>query len=120
MKILSYAVGDQESFGLLVEDGVLDLATRLGVPTLRAALAADILHQAAEFAGSTADHPLERIKFLPVVPDTAHSWCRAINYQDHTEEIQANGIKRETPKQQARRTEEQRIGQEGVSRCRTR
>src|SRR3546814_4849646 len=87
MKILSYAVGDQESFGLLVEDGVLDLATRLGVPTLRAALAADILHQAAEFAGSPADHPLERIKFLPVVPDPAHIWCMAINYQDHIEEI---------------------------------
>lgn len=101
MKILSYAAGDQESFGLLVDDGVLDLATRLGVPTLRAALAAGILHQAAEFVGSSADYPLERIKFLPVVPDPAHIWCMAINYQDHIEEIKAIGINRETPKQPA-------------------
>src|SRR3546814_826999 len=101
MKILSYAVGDQESFALLVEDGVLDLATRLGVPTLRAALAAAMLHQAAEFAGVPSDHPLGRIKLLPFVPDPAHIWCMAINYQDHIEEIKEIGINRETPKQPA-------------------
>src|SRR3546814_19272333 len=61
----------------------------------------DLLHQAAEFAGSPADHPLERIKFLPVVPDPAHIWCMAINYQDHIEEIKAIGINRETQKQPA-------------------
>src|SRR3546814_15651543 len=61
----------------------------------------DLLHQAAEFAGSPADHPLERIKFLPVVPDPAHIWCMAINYQDHIDELKAIGLNRETPKQPA-------------------
>ena len=101
MKILSYAVGDQESFGLMVEGGVLDLATRLSVPTLRAALAAGVLDEAAGLANSPADHPLDRIRFLPVVPDPAHIWCMAINYQDHIDEIKAIGINRETPKQPA-------------------
>ncbi|HKX77876.1 MAG TPA: fumarylacetoacetate hydrolase family protein [Novosphingobium sp.] len=101
MKILSYAVGGKSSFGLLVEGGVVDLAERLGVSTLKAALASNLLGRAAAFAQEPADHPLEGITFLPVVPDPAHIWCMAINYQDHIDEIKAVGINRDVPKEPA-------------------
>ena len=101
MKILSYAVGGKSSFGLLVEDGVVDLAGRLGVSTLKAALASNLLGKVTAFSRDPADHALKDITFLPVVPDPAHIWCMAINYQDHIDEIKAIGINRDVPKEPA-------------------
>jgi 2-keto-4-pentenoate hydratase/2-oxohepta-3-ene-1,7-dioic acid hydratase in catechol pathway len=69
--------------------------------TLRALLAAGRLDEAAGFAGETPDHALRDIRFLPVIPNPAHIWCMAINYQDHIDEIKEIGIQREVPKRPA-------------------
>lgn len=101
MKLSSYSIQGRSSFGLITENGVVDLAERLGVPTLRAALAADLLDKAATYAGAAADYRLEDISFLPVIVDPAHVWCLAINYQDHIDEIKEIGIQRDVPKEPA-------------------
>lgn len=101
MKLSSYSIQGRSSFGLITENGVVDLAGRLGVPTLRAALAADLLGKAETFASAEPDYRLEDISFLPVIVDPAHVWCLAINYQDHIDEIKEIGIQRDVPKEPA-------------------
>lgn len=101
MRLISYVHAGQASFGLAVEGGVVDLAARLGVSSLKALLEADRLAEASAFAGEKPDHGLDAIEYLPVIPDPAHLWCLAINYQDHIDEIKAVGIQRDTPQKPA-------------------
>jgi len=101
MKLSSYVIDDRPTFGLVVEGGLVDLSGRLGVASLREALSAGLLEKAASFSSEPVDHPFKAITFLPVIPDPAHIWCMAINYQDHIDEIKAVGIQREVPKQPA-------------------
>lgn len=101
MRFVSFKASGVESFGLVRDNDVIELGSRLGVPTLKALIAADRLGEAAQFADLPADHSLDAIEFLPVIPDPAHLWCLAINYQDHIEEIKAVGIQRDPPKKPA-------------------
>jgi 2-keto-4-pentenoate hydratase/2-oxohepta-3-ene-1,7-dioic acid hydratase in catechol pathway len=101
MKFSSYCIDGRATFGLVTDAGVVDLADRLGVPTLKAAIAGGLLEKAAVFADEPADHEVGAISFLPVIPDPAHFWCMAINYQDHIDEIKAVGIQRDVPKEPA-------------------
>lgn len=101
MRFVSYSKNGGERFGLVVQDGVVDLVDRLGVPSLKALIAADRLQDAAAFASAAADAKLADLEFLPVVTDPAHLWCLAINYQDHIDEIKEIGIVRDPPKRPA-------------------
>lgn len=101
MKFSSFRVGGRESFGLVVAGGLVDLPPRLGIPTLKGLIVADRLSEATRHAAEPADYALSDVEFLPVIPDPAHIWCLAINYQDHINEIQAIGIQRDVPKQPA-------------------
>ncbi len=56
MKLASFAARGAESYGLVVEDGLVDLRARLpACPTLRAALAADALGEIAGARGAKPD-----------------------------------------------------------------
>ena len=101
MKFSSFRVGGRESFGLVVAGGLVDLPPRLGIPTLKGLIVADRLSEASRYATEPADYALSDVEFLPVIPDPAHIWCLAINYQDHINEIQAIGIQRDVPKRPA-------------------
>ncbi|HKR86918.1 MAG TPA: fumarylacetoacetate hydrolase family protein [Phenylobacterium sp.] len=101
MKLVSFRIAARESFGLVVGDGIVELPNRLGVPTLKALLAAGRLEEARAFADAAPSVGLAQVELLPVIPDPAHIWCMAINYQDHIDEIQAVGIQREPPKKPA-------------------
>lgn len=98
MKLISYKAAGQHRFGLVNDKGVVDLVDRLGLPSLKALLENDTLSDAAGFASAPADHRLEDIEFLPVIPDPQHVWCLAINYQEHIDEVANVGIKRDTPR----------------------
>lgn len=98
MKLSSFRANGQSSFGLVTSAGLVDLAPRMGLPTLKALIESGRLHEAGAFAGAAADHALADVEFLPVIPDPAHVWCLAINYQDHIDEIKEIGIQREVPK----------------------
>lgn len=98
MKFSSFHANGRSSLGLVTPDGLVDLGSRMGVPTLKALIESGRLNEAAAFAGEAADYTLADVEFLPVITDPAHIWCLAINYQDHIDEIKEIGIQRDVPK----------------------
>lgn len=99
MRFVSYIADGKPGFGLVTDDGVVDLASRLGVPTLRALLEGAGLKVAAPFAAQKPDRALDSVTLLPVIPDCAHCYCVGVNYEDHLREVQAAGVARPRPKQ---------------------
>jgi 2-keto-4-pentenoate hydratase/2-oxohepta-3-ene-1,7-dioic acid hydratase in catechol pathway len=88
MKLLTYRTREQASFGLLTDQGVVDLRSSLGgrVEDLRALLGdPDSLAQIESFR--TADMiPFDQIEFLPVIPNPDKIFCVGLNYRTHVEE----------------------------------
>lgn len=82
IRLVSYAVEGRPGLGVLNEDGVVDLAGR--VP--RCASVGDVLADGdapdllRAAAARSADHPLDRIEFLPPVSGSAKIICVGINY----------------------------------------
>ena len=88
MKLASYRLDGEDTFGAVVGDGVITLGGRRARhPTLRAALAAGALADLkTAAAGKTPDHKLTDVTFLPVIPDPEKILCVGINYRDHAAE----------------------------------
>jgi 2-keto-4-pentenoate hydratase/2-oxohepta-3-ene-1,7-dioic acid hydratase in catechol pathway len=100
MRLVSYRVNERATYGLVREDGgIVDLGARFGqqAPTLRQWLALGLQAKTRELSSAAADHQLKSVTLLPVIPDPAHIWCLAINYNDHINEIKTVGIQREKP-----------------------
>src|SRR5258708_29015388 len=86
MKLASYRLGGQDTYGAVVGDGVVTLGSR-NHPTLRDALAAGALGELrAAAAGKTPDRKLADVTWLPVIPNPAKILCVGINYKSHAEE----------------------------------
>jgi 2-keto-4-pentenoate hydratase/2-oxohepta-3-ene-1,7-dioic acid hydratase in catechol pathway len=101
MRLISFSA-PKPSFGLINSSGgVVDLGKRFApdMVSLRQWLSkkGGNVASVSELMGSPADYRLDEVTLLPVVPDPAHVWCLAINYQEHIEEIKALGIERECP-----------------------
>ncbi len=91
MKLASFVLRGQPTWGAVTSDGVVDLGRALGArfPTLRAVLAADALDEVRSDADSRrADAPLDDVTFLPVIPDPDKIVCVGLNYEEHR--IEAN------------------------------
>jgi 2-keto-4-pentenoate hydratase/2-oxohepta-3-ene-1,7-dioic acid hydratase in catechol pathway len=90
MKFVSYVVGDKPGFGLVQDNRVIDLTSRVGkeFPTLREFIAAPNWRETAQKAldGSTGDHELSQIRLQPVIPYPEKILCVALNYRDHVAE----------------------------------
>lgn len=89
MKLISYTHNGRASFGAVTPTGVVDLSLALNhaYPDLKALLVADAL-AAAKSAASTraADHRLEDLTLLPVIPNPGKIWCCGLNYGEHVRE----------------------------------
>ena len=88
MKLASYLVDGKPSFGIVVEDGVIDVPplTNGRIASLREALAANALADIARLtAGRRADRAMPP-ELLPLVPDPQRIVCVGINYRSHAEE----------------------------------
>jgi len=95
MKLLSFAAGGKEFFGVVSGDGVVTLNDKIGQPDLRAALAAGTMAAMREAAkNAKPDRKLSEIEFLPVIPKPPKILCAGINYRSHAAETG-----RELPKQ---------------------
>jgi 2-keto-4-pentenoate hydratase/2-oxohepta-3-ene-1,7-dioic acid hydratase in catechol pathway len=95
MKLLSFAAGGKECFGVVSGDGVITLNEKIKQPNLRAALAAgamDAMRKAAK--EQKPDRKLSDIEFMPVIPQPGKILCAGINYRSHAAETG-----RELPKQ---------------------
>jgi 2-keto-4-pentenoate hydratase/2-oxohepta-3-ene-1,7-dioic acid hydratase in catechol pathway len=88
MKLASYRLDGEDTFGAVVGDGIVTLGgCRARHPTLRAALAAGALGELkSAAAGKAPDHKLADVAFLPVIPDPEKILCVGINYRDHAAE----------------------------------
>lgn len=87
MKLASYRANGKESFGLIVGNGVVDLRSRLdGVADLKSLLGRGI-DDLAGYSVLTADHALEDIEFLPVIPNPGMIMCMGLNTHSHLQEF---------------------------------
>ncbi len=89
MKLLSFAKGGRTSYGLVLDDGVVDLGSRLFKrwPSLSAVLRYDALDELRAVAeGLGPDHALEEVQFLPPITDPGRILCVGLNYRTHIEE----------------------------------
>ncbi|TCM67513.1 fumarylacetoacetase-like protein [Acinetobacter calcoaceticus] len=91
MKLLSFEINGQPSFGLLQQQSVLDLKLKLNgkYADLKSLLnEADYLDIVAGVATAAADYSLHEIQFAPVIPNPRQIFCIGLNYADHVKETQ--------------------------------
>jgi len=97
MKLLSFLDGNRESWGAVVENGVVDLGRALPqYQTLADFLGSDdYARREAIVAGQKPTMALSDVKYLPVIPRPEKIVCAVRNYLDHHNEAVAFGMKRE-------------------------
>jgi 2-keto-4-pentenoate hydratase/2-oxohepta-3-ene-1,7-dioic acid hydratase in catechol pathway len=89
MRLASFERKGRPGFGIVVGDGVVDLAARFAgkVSSLREALARIELRELERLGGSAPDFGVDEIAFAPVLPDAAKILCVGINYLPHIREM---------------------------------
>lgn len=83
MKLLSYQVKNENKFGIVKDNGIIDLTKRVDVADLKNLIAADQLTKVKEFENEPMDYSLEEVKFLPVIPNPDKIICAGVNYDEH-------------------------------------
>ncbi|AAL53378.1 Fumarylacetoacetate hydrolase domain-containing protein 2 [Brucella abortus str. 2308 A] len=89
VKFLSFSTCGGRHYGVLKEDGIVDLSARHGSrwPTLREVIEAGVLAQLAqEAAGLAADVPLSSITYEIPIPSPGKIICVGVNFPDRNEE----------------------------------
>lgn len=94
MKLMTFDAGNGARVGLVTDAGIVDLTQRAGVTSLRGLIADGKVADMAAHADAAADHALDDVQFLPVVPDPEHIWCVGVNYMDHLQEAIDAGLPR--------------------------
>ncbi|AIR04871.1 5-oxopent-3-ene-1,2,5-tricarboxylate decarboxylase [Cedecea neteri] len=89
MKLASYLLQGQRSYGVVTPEGIIDLGRRLGsrFADLKALLAADAVHEALAFAGLKADVAAADVRWLPVIERPEKILCVGMNYADKRKEF---------------------------------
>jgi 2-keto-4-pentenoate hydratase/2-oxohepta-3-ene-1,7-dioic acid hydratase in catechol pathway len=88
-KFISFSTNGRSGYGILEDDGVIDLSARFGDrwPTLLEIVADGALEQLAkEFAGHKADFPVTDIAFEIPLPRPEKLICVGVNFPDRNEE----------------------------------
>ena len=86
MKVTTYNHHGTETWGVVVDGGLVDMGARLGAryPTLRSVLEAGALGEVESAAkGQDPDHDIGAVKLLPVIPDAGKILCVGLNYRSH-------------------------------------
>ncbi|MGK6308239.1 fumarylacetoacetate hydrolase family protein [Variovorax sp. DT-64] len=89
MKLISYRYQDQDSYGAVQGDRVIDLRAVFGTRAadLKALIAADLLAGAAQAAAQAKESlPLADVQLLPVIPNPGKIVCVGLNYGEHVRE----------------------------------
>jgi 2-keto-4-pentenoate hydratase/2-oxohepta-3-ene-1,7-dioic acid hydratase in catechol pathway len=89
MRLVTYRKGSLESFGVVIDGGVVDAARALGgrFPSLKAALTAGALPELARaIQGARPVASLEEVQLLPPIPEPDKILCVGINYVAHRDE----------------------------------
>jgi len=88
MKLASFTAAGRASYGIVGDNGIVDLGPRLGAryPTLRAALAGGALGEIAGAASAKPDFALAQATLLPPIPAPDKIVCIGLNYRAHAAE----------------------------------
>lgn len=87
MKLASFNIKDRQSYGVVVGDGVIDAGSRLGLPTLRAALDAGAETALRQMAGERVDFALKEVMLLPPITEPQKILCIGLNFHAHLIEV---------------------------------
>jgi 2-keto-4-pentenoate hydratase/2-oxohepta-3-ene-1,7-dioic acid hydratase in catechol pathway len=89
MKLASYNISGKDSYGVVVDGGIIDLGSRIGAQfaDIKALIAGNGMAAAAKAAeGQKPDHALDAVNYNPVVPNADKIICVGLNYKTHREE----------------------------------
>ena len=88
MKLASFSHGNTQSFGIVTDDGVIDLKKRLEnrYEDLKSFLEENELEE-LNIDTDKIDYSVEEISFLPVIPNPNKIICVGLNYHEHVEEV---------------------------------
>lgn len=88
MRLASYSIGGKLSFGIVRDDGIVDIPSVSGggAASLRAWLAAGGVPSLADFAANRSNFALGDVRFAPPIPDPEHVFCIGLNYKAHAAE----------------------------------
>lgn len=88
MKFVSFSKNGSDGFGVIADDGILNLTGRIGgAETIRQMLEDETLEDAKVYAdGKSPDFASGEVTFLPVIPDPGKIICVGLNYHDHVNE----------------------------------
>lgn len=84
MKLISFKTNGAARYGIVAEEGIIDLSARRGksYPALRDLLEAGALDEARAMAQTAqADHALADVEFLPPIPWPEKIFCIGLNYR---------------------------------------
>ncbi|RYF73428.1 MAG: FAA hydrolase family protein [Comamonadaceae bacterium] len=100
MKLMSYSIDGRDTWGVVVDGGVAELAAHTGHASLADFIAsADFARRDALVAGLRASAALSAVTYLPVIPRPEKIICAVRNYMDHHQEVLAAGMQRELSEQ---------------------
>ena len=89
MKIATYKHNGRDSYGVVIDNGIVDLSARIGdkYPGLLELLRAEALDEAAKAAeGASPDVSLDDVTLLRPVPFPEKIFCIGVNYGNRNEE----------------------------------
>jgi 2-keto-4-pentenoate hydratase/2-oxohepta-3-ene-1,7-dioic acid hydratase in catechol pathway len=85
MKLASFATAYGPGYGLVTDEGIVDLGRRLGgrFPDLKSLIRENGLGEARKLLPEAPDHPLAAVRWLPVIPNPGKIVCVGLNYEEH-------------------------------------
>ena len=88
MKLASFVVNGNNTWGVIEKDSAIDLGAALGarVPDLRAMVAANAWAEIEPALGTAPRYSVDDITWLPVIPNPDKILCVGLNYENHRKE----------------------------------
>ncbi|MBD8006818.1 fumarylacetoacetate hydrolase family protein [Bacillus norwichensis] len=83
MKLITYLYKNEKKFGLVSENGVVDLTAKIPAKDLKNLIELNLLDRVKQFKNDQPDYKIEEIKLLPVIENPDKIFCAGVNYDDH-------------------------------------
>lgn len=102
MKLASYQINNKDSFGIVTDEGIIDLSSRVegGITDLKSLIDHGLQGLEQIALEVKPDYALEEVSFLPVIPNPGIILCVGLNTQSHFDEVgEALGIFNDKPEQ---------------------
>lgn len=88
MKLASFSCADQNCFGIVTDNGIINLSRRFEeCVDLKSLISTTAMERIARFADSAPDHALPDVIMRPPIPNPDKIICIGINYHAHLAEV---------------------------------